>query len=92
MAVMVGNEMATVSHLQSRMKYAISGKLMKANVQERLSITPTSFLCSMLTHSTSDEEQINKSKTHTHTHHFDNYSDTGIFILETLLFAILEPQ
>lgn len=46
----------------------------------------------MLTHSTSDEEQIHKSKTHTHTHHFDNYSDTGIFILETLLFAILEPQ
>lgn len=46
----------------------------------------------MLTHSTSDEEQINKSKTYTHTHHFDSYSDRVIFILETLLFAILEPQ
>ncbi len=56
---MVGNEMATVSHLQSRMKYAIIGKLMKANVQERLSITPTSFLCSMLTHSTSGKSTKN---------------------------------
>lgn len=69
--------METVSHLQSRIKYAISEKLMKANVQDRLSITPTSFLCSMLTHSTSDKEKMNK-KTNTNTH------NSHIFILEIL--------
>lgn len=52
MAKSTGEVTATMSQRQSFTRYAIPANNVLPNVQDRLSITPTSFLCSMSTHST----------------------------------------
>lgn len=52
MAKIKGDVTLTISHRQSFTRYPMPENAMLPNVHERLSITPTSFLCSMSTHST----------------------------------------
>lgn len=56
-AITSGKVTVTVSHLQSLTPYAMMGSTMYPQVQLTLSITPTSFLLSILTHSTSGENR-----------------------------------
>lgn len=57
MATIMGIEMLIVSHRQSFTKYAIAANNMFHTVQDKLSHTPTNFLCSTSTHSTAAETQ-----------------------------------
>lgn len=58
MAKVKGEVTVTISHRQSLTKYAIAGIVRFPNVQDKLSITPTSFLCSMSTHSTPAKNKL----------------------------------
>lgn len=57
MATIMGIEMLIISHRQSFTKYAIAANTTFHIVQDKLSHTPTNFLCSTSTHSTAVETQ-----------------------------------
>lgn len=57
MARVAGRETVIISHRQSFTKYAIAANTVFHTVQDKLSNTPTSFLCSMSTHSTAVEKK-----------------------------------
>lgn len=60
MAKVTGREMVIISQRQSFTKYAIAASTAFHTVQDKLSHTPTSFLCSMSTHSTAGKKKQNK--------------------------------